>query len=100
MIRCPPRSTPLYSSAASDVYKRQALMDAVDAHPARSSVGPWRLAHADGVAYWPGLAETHAQGLVACALAQVVQVRDRQAGQSFIAVVAILLVGCLLYTSP
>src|SRR5660397_5439 len=25
MIRRPPRSTPLYSSAASDVYKRQAL---------------------------------------------------------------------------
>eukprot|EP00826_Nyctotherus_ovalis_P038468 TRINITY_DN3604_c0_g1_i13.p3 TRINITY_DN3604_c0_g1~~TRINITY_DN3604_c0_g1_i13.p3 ORF type:complete len:122 (+),score=42.36 TRINITY_DN3604_c0_g1_i13:29-367(+) len=26
MIRRPPRSTPLYSSAASDVYKRQAVM--------------------------------------------------------------------------
>ena len=26
MIRRPPRSTPLYSSAASDVYKRQVLM--------------------------------------------------------------------------
>ena len=26
MIRRPPRSTPLYSSAASDVYKRQALV--------------------------------------------------------------------------
>ena len=26
MIRRPPRSTPLYSSAASDVYKRQAYM--------------------------------------------------------------------------
>src|SRR5660398_178369 len=28
MIRRPPRSTPLYSSAASDVYKRQALASA------------------------------------------------------------------------
>src|SRR5674476_975365 len=28
MIRRPPRSTPLYSSAASDVYKRQALSKA------------------------------------------------------------------------
>src|SRR5665647_2792318 len=28
MIRRPPRSTPLYSSAASDVYKRQALAGA------------------------------------------------------------------------
>src|SRR5660397_88186 len=27
MIRRPPRSTPLYSSAASDVYKRQGLAD-------------------------------------------------------------------------
>src|SRR5660397_256924 len=29
MIRRPPRSTPLYSSAASDVYKRQSLMIAL-----------------------------------------------------------------------
>src|SRR5665647_3481932 len=28
MIRRPPRSTPLYSSAASDVYKRQAMVAA------------------------------------------------------------------------
>ena len=28
MIRRPPRSTPLYSSAASDVYKRQKLVPA------------------------------------------------------------------------
>src|SRR5450759_3839879 len=28
MIRRPPRSTPLYSSAASDVYKRQNLLNA------------------------------------------------------------------------
>ena len=32
MIRRPPRSTPLYSSAASDVYKRQGLgLDSIDA---------------------------------------------------------------------
>src|SRR5660397_53974 len=30
MIRRPPRSTPLYSSAASDVYKRQVLLDDED----------------------------------------------------------------------
>ena len=30
MIRRPPRSTPLYSSAASDVYKRQDLKVSVD----------------------------------------------------------------------
>src|SRR5674476_292940 len=29
MIRRPPRSTPLYSSAASDVYKRQRVHDAL-----------------------------------------------------------------------
>ena len=34
MIRRPPRSTPLYSSAASDVYKRQGV-DAADRHAAR-----------------------------------------------------------------
>src|SRR5674476_1402556 len=31
MIRRPPRSTPLYSSAASDVYKRQAMLRAAGA---------------------------------------------------------------------
>ena len=31
MIRRPPRSTPLYSSAASDVYKRQYIITATDA---------------------------------------------------------------------
>ena len=30
MIRRPPRSTPLYSSAASDVYKRQLLLTIKD----------------------------------------------------------------------
>src|SRR5660398_172715 len=30
MIRRPPRSTPLYSSAASDVYKRQLLVGSLD----------------------------------------------------------------------
>src|SRR3546814_7797141 len=29
MIRRPPRSTPLYSSAASDVYKRQPFIDCI-----------------------------------------------------------------------
>src|SRR5450759_2655637 len=40
MIRRPPRSTPLYSSAASDVYKRQALgMTAGDQPVAKPSIG-------------------------------------------------------------
>src|SRR5660398_139400 len=34
MIRRPPRSTPLYSSAASDVYKRQVLVRRVESHRA------------------------------------------------------------------
>src|SRR5674476_1532781 len=39
MIRRPPRSTPLYSSAASDVYKRQPI----------GRVGPLRRAKAEPV---------------------------------------------------
>ena len=39
MRRCPPRSTPFYSSAASDVYKRRVLLSAADLPlpPARRS---------------------------------------------------------------
>src|SRR5660398_171109 len=37
MIRRPPRSTPLYSSAASDVYKRQSLHPPIDAPLSHSS---------------------------------------------------------------
>ena len=49
MIRRPPRSTPLYSSAASDVYKRQALKMKHALAPPRKPVGwpagrPSRLA--------------------------------------------------------
>src|SRR5660397_295106 len=36
MIRRPPRSTPLYSSAASDVYKRQVV-----SHHEQLSLGNW-----------------------------------------------------------
>ena len=49
MIRRPPRSTPLYSSAASDVYKRQgSILDRSRIDPGsiqdRSrSMGPWAL---------------------------------------------------------
>ena len=39
MIRRPPRSTPLYSSAASDVYKRQVYMLAADAAVAAAVFG-------------------------------------------------------------
>ena len=41
MIRRPPRSTPLYSSAASDVYKRQHLEGKVLRHAlVKVSMGP------------------------------------------------------------
>ena len=35
MIRRPPRSTPLYSSAASDVYKRQNVKSGLEIVPVR-----------------------------------------------------------------
>ena len=38
MIRRPPRSTPLYSSAASDVYKRQALLHEKNIHIVASAL--------------------------------------------------------------
>src|SRR5660397_134924 len=38
MIRRPPRSTPLYSSAASDVYKRQEFSPAVEERAARGDL--------------------------------------------------------------
>eukprot|EP00826_Nyctotherus_ovalis_P058563 TRINITY_DN8059_c0_g1_i2.p3 TRINITY_DN8059_c0_g1~~TRINITY_DN8059_c0_g1_i2.p3 ORF type:complete len:119 (+),score=13.40 TRINITY_DN8059_c0_g1_i2:25-357(+) len=41
MIRRPPRSTPLYSSAASDVYKRQTSFDNPE-QPPSSSPSHWR----------------------------------------------------------
>src|SRR5660398_285537 len=67
MIRLPPRSTPLYSSAASDVYKRQASTARVENALRRSTSGgdtPRQLAvvgrrtpgslHANAVpALWP-----------------------------------------------
>ena len=40
MIRRPPRSTPLYSSAASDVYKRQLYAGIWEATP-----GKWRIVY-------------------------------------------------------
>ena len=72
-----------------------APVDGVDAHEPRVPIGPWSLANADRVAHWAGLGKAHASGLVVRALAQVVQVRDRQPGQAFIARVAIDAVGAL-----
>src|SRR5450759_5608390 len=43
MSRRPPRSTPLYSSAASDVYKRQLIADLIKEHEAKGT-----LHHGDG----------------------------------------------------
>src|SRR5665647_1877115 len=62
MIRLPPRSTPLYSSAASDVYKRQVSVGAITpdwgdvasqgGHPSQSGqpLGGWKFSNTkDGV---------------------------------------------------
>ncbi len=70
-------------------------MDGVDAYQAGASVGLGGLAHADGIAHRSRLGEADAAGLVVRALAQVVQVRDRKLGQTFIARVAIDGVGAL-----
>ena len=49
MIRRPPRSTPLYSSAASDVYKRQFMCLVEGTAPVLLSVGlPNSMLYADG----------------------------------------------------
>src|SRR5674476_838539 len=52
MIRRPPRSTPLYSSAASDVYKRQGY-GARDDDQARDASGRSRDHHSLDLAYSP-----------------------------------------------
>ena len=50
MIRRPPRSTPLYSSAASDVYKRQAVnMDPISEAEVRTAVNQLINGKAAGV---------------------------------------------------
>ncbi len=68
-------------------------MHAVNAHPAGSSMGPWCLAHANGVAHRTRLGEAGVPGLVAGAFAQLVQVRYRQAGQALVAGIAVHAVG-------
>ena len=70
-----------------------ALVDAVNAYPARPSVGPGCLAHANRVAHRSGLCEADPQLLVASGFTQVVQVRDRQSGQAFVAHITVLGVG-------
>lgn len=72
-----------------------ALVHAVDAHEAGAPVGAGGLAQTDGVAHRAGLDKAHPARLVVGALAQLVQVRDRQLGQAFIARVAIDGVGAL-----
>src|SRR5450759_3594603 len=54
MIRRPPRSTPLYSSAASDVYKRQAsefLLVQPMVPAGRPNLIAWVAAHNDPATY-------------------------------------------------
>ncbi|KFB70498.1 MAG: hypothetical protein AW09_004407 [Candidatus Accumulibacter phosphatis] len=72
-----------------------ALMNGINAHKAHASLRAGGFAHPDGIAHRAGLGETDALGLIACALAQVVQVRDGQRRQALIAHVAILTVGPL-----
>ncbi|GAB5837113.1 hypothetical protein JMUB7551_28710 [Staphylococcus aureus] len=43
MIRRPPRSTPLYSSAASDVYKRQDIDEAITHFKEAVTIDPKHL---------------------------------------------------------
>ena len=66
-----------------------ALMDGVDAHIACAALGAGGLANPDGIAHRSGLHNGHPARLVAGALAQVVQVRNRQIGQAHVAGVAI-----------
>src|SRR5450759_3162400 len=54
MIRLPPRSTPLYSSAASDVYKRQRVED-----PCAGRRGADRHARREGRSLWGRRAAVH-----------------------------------------
>ena len=71
------------------------LVDGVDAHKASSAVGLWRFAYPDGIAHGVSLGESHPHGSIARAFAQVVQVRDRQCGQSLVAHIAIDAVSAL-----
>jgi hypothetical protein len=70
-------------------------MNGIDAHKAGASLRAGGFAHADRVAHRAGLGEVPALGLIAGALAQVVQVRDGQRGQALIAGIAIVPVGPL-----
>lgn len=65
--------------AASDVIDRFdaipiTLMNGFDAHIACSAIGTGRFAHTDGIARGSGLCEAGSLGLIARAVAQVVQV--------------------------
>ena len=72
-----------------------ALVDGVDAHKTNSPVGARHFAYPDGIAHRMGFDKNHAQGLIARAFAQVVQVRNRQCGQSLIARIALDAVSAL-----
>src|SRR5660397_180934 len=52
MIRRPPRSTPLYSSAASDVYKRQAAVKPELVATGPNQVFSWDITKLHGPAKW------------------------------------------------
>lgn len=60
-----------------------ALVDAVDTHEARAALRGWRLAHADGRGLGgPGLGQHHALSPIGRAVAQVVQVPNRDRAQA------------------
>ena len=70
-------------------------MNGIDAHKAGTSLRAGGFANADRVAHRAGLGEAPALGLIAGALAQVVQVRDGQLGQALVAGIVIVPVGPL-----
>ncbi|WP_273702973.1 hypothetical protein [Candidatus Accumulibacter vicinus] len=72
-----------------------ALMNGIDAHKAGPSLRAGGFAHANRIAYWAGLGEAPALGLIAGTLAQVVQMRDGELGQALIAGIVIVPVGPL-----
>jgi hypothetical protein len=71
------------------------LMNGINAHKAGPSLRAGGFTHADRVAHRAGLGEAPALGLIAGALAQVVQMGDGQGRQTLIAGIVIVPVGPL-----
>ncbi|GAB5798052.1 hypothetical protein JMUB7524_27190 [Staphylococcus aureus] len=108
MIRRPPRSTPLYSSAASDVYKRQNLAGFIaklfETHPAIAQVAG--VMGILGGVFWALMAPivaissvlTNVFGLSLFSVTE--KILDFVRTSSLVTGATEALIGCLLYTSP